>query len=168
MAGGRLLPARQHRPALPAYRLHQLHTPTLIACIGLLVTLSSAARLPIAYVDREDIISAVTEGLEGIPDREVYVYYGAQPAVDFHFPGRRFVRGKASRGNIQGMGEEILALARPCNVSVLFSHVMYQEDRKLLAFLEKSGLHLIGRHAYRGTSVARFSRCVAPRPRSAR
>ena len=135
---------------------------TGIVMIGLIsvVSLNSLSRLPRVYGEKEDIISAVSEGLKGVPDSNVYVYSGARPAVTFHYPRRNFFEGAYARGDIERIGREIIELNNSCDVSILFSHVFKDEDEKILAVVERSGLSLIEEKKYHGASVAKLSRCA--------
>ena len=164
-------------------RQHLFATPLIVLCVAqsvvtlgsvlpqkgmamavfvfaLIVSFNSLFKVPPVYAEKEDIISAVSEGLKGVPDSDVYVYYAARHAVEFHYPEHKFFIGEADRGDIERIGKEIVALTKHCSVSVLFSHVFKDEDHQILAYLENAGLTLIEDKKYRGARVVKLSRCA--------
>ena len=141
-------------------RYHKYGIAALVLLFAVVAVIDSIARLPQAYSEREDVVSAVMEGLKNVPDSKVYVYYGAKPAVAFHYPHRAFYKGRQGRGQIKLIGEEILRLTASCQVSILFSHVHKSEDDEILAFLASSGLQILNLKKYHRASVATLSRCL--------
>lgn len=100
----------------------------MVLLFTFVAVINSISRLPQAYSEREDVVSAVTEGLKNVPDCNVYVYYGAIPAVAFHYPHRAFYKGRWGRRQIELIGEEILKLTTSCQVNILYSHVYKPSD----------------------------------------
>jgi len=123
------------------------------------LSLNSVLMVPPVYAEKEDIVSAVSEGLVGIPESNVYVYYAARHAVKFHYPDHQFFVGKARRGDIEGIGNEIASFTNECSVHILFAHVVKDEDHEILQYLKDVGLTLVGHQKYPGAAVAKLSRC---------
>jgi hypothetical protein len=132
---------------------------TAVFVFGFMVFLNSLVQAPPVYAERQDIISAVSEGLEGVPGSNVYVYYAAKHALKFHYPEHQFVVGPWRRGDIDLMGKEIIALTKECSVHVLFSHVTRNEDDRILDYLGDVGLTVVEDKRYSGARVVKLSRC---------
>lgn len=136
----------------------QKGTTMAVIAFSLLVSFNSLIAVPRAYAEKEDIVSAVSEGLEGIPHSNVYAYYAARHALEFHYPDHQFYAGKPARGDIDIIGEEIVSLVEEKSVYVLFSHVFKDEDDQILDYLADDGLTLIEDKKYRGARVVKLSR----------
>jgi hypothetical protein len=115
------------------------------------ITLARAAvQLPTVYGEREDIRSAVTRGLQDANPNNVYVYYGAIPALDFHFPNSGFRRGTLLRGYIAAMADEAIRVASDGQLYLLFSHIYVHEDDLLIAELRARGWTVVRDQQYAG------------------
>lgn len=163
-------------------RQHLFATPLIVLCVAqsvvslgsvfrqkgmtmavfvfaLIVSFNSFFKVPPVYAEKQDIISAVSEGLEGVPGSNIYVYYAARHAVEFYYPEHQFFVGEGGRGDIDLIGKEIVALTKECSVHVLFSHVFKDEDYQILDYLTNAGLTLIEDKKYHGARVVKLSRC---------
>jgi hypothetical protein len=116
-------------------------------------------------VELEDVVSAVTRELGAVDGKDVYVYYGAIPAVQFHFPDSGFRLATGGRGQTEFTGREIIERMPSCDFYLLFSHVFRNEDRDIVAFLQSQGMLPVGRKAYAGASVVKMRRCDGAAPR---
>jgi hypothetical protein len=115
------------------------------------ITLARAAvQFPFAYNEREDIRSAVTNGLQGANPNNVYVYYGAVPALDFHFPNSGFRHGSLLRGYITTMADEAIRAGSDGKLYLLFSHITVHEDDLLIAELRARGWTVVRDQQYVG------------------
>ena len=94
-----------------------------------IVLAASVMRIPAMYGEREDIRSAVTIGLKDADPKNVYVYYMAVPAVDFHYPDSGFKRG--TPGDIAAMADEAIQVASDRKLYLLFSHIHSQRRRSI-------------------------------------
>jgi hypothetical protein len=128
-----------------------------LAVVGILA--ACLPRLSSAYVELEDVVSAVRREFEAVEGKDVYVYYGAIPAVRFHFPDRGFRLSTGGRGEIGFTGREIVDQMRSCDFYLLFSHVFQSEDRDIVAFLQSQGMRAVGRRDYVGASVVKLRQC---------
>src|SRR5262245_21991886 len=102
-----------------------------------IVLVASVMRIPQTYGEREDIRSAVTIGLKDADPMNVYVYYMAVPAVDFHYPDSGFRRG--SGGTIAAMADEAIQVASDRKLYLLFSQIQNNDDDLLIAELLARG-----------------------------
>jgi hypothetical protein len=130
----------------------------LIALLTGIIIFSTASfiQIPKQYREIQDIVSVISLGLGEVSDESVYIYYGANPAVDFHYPKRPFFRGTWARDHVDVMGDEIIEQIHDCHVSVVFSHVWKSEDAKILTYLEESGLQSVEDHRYAGARVVKL------------
>jgi hypothetical protein len=124
-----------------------------------IVLAASVARIPATYGEREDIRSAVTIGLKDADPKDVYVYYMAVPAVDFHYPDSGFKRGKP--GNIAAMADEAIQVASDRNLYLLFSHIENNDDDLLIAELRARGWIVVRDERYIGSRAVYLSRLLA-------
>ena len=116
------------------------------------ITLARAVvQFPALYNEREDICSAVTSGLQDANPKNVYVYYGAVPALDFHYPNSGFRRGSLLRGNITAMADEAIRVASDGKLYLLFSHIVLHEDDLLIAELRARGWTVVRDEQYVGS-----------------
>jgi hypothetical protein len=119
--------------------------------IAAIVLAASTLQIPTTYEEREDIRSAVMIGLKRADPKDVYVYYGAVPAVDFHYLESGFKRGTWLRGNIAAMADEAIQVASDRKLYLLFSHIYYNEDDLLIAELRARGWLVVGDERYKGS-----------------
>ena len=122
-----------------------------------IVLVASAMRIPATYGVREDIRSAVTIGLKDADPKNVYVYYMAVPAVDFHYPDSGFKRG--TPGNIATMADEAIQVASAGKLYLLFSEIQNNDDDLLIAELRARGWIVVRDDRYIG-SRALYLKCA--------
>jgi hypothetical protein len=80
----------------------------------------------------------------------VFVYYGAVPAVKFHFPDRNFSLSKCATGRLDEMEKEIRSLGVG-TVALVFSHMLFREDHELVNRLLEDGYSLVMDQPYDGS-----------------
>ena len=122
-----------------------------LAGMAAIVLAASAMRIPTMYGEREDIRSALTIGLQGVDPTNIFVYYGAISAVDFHYPDSGFKRGTwTMRGHIALMADQAIQAASGQKLYLLFSHIYSNEDELLIAKLRAHGWILVRDERYTG------------------
>jgi uncharacterized membrane protein len=108
------------------------HRRILIGVFFVFVVLSSSIQgLPIAYRDQQNITSPIGDIPTDIEDSMVFVYYGAVPAVRFHFPDRNFSLSKCATGRLDEMENEVRDLGVG-KVALVFAHMSFHEDHELV------------------------------------
>ncbi len=123
-----------------------------LCSIAAIVLATSAIRMPAVYREREDILSAVKNGLMGASFENVYVYWGAVDAVDFYYPGSDFKRGTYyPPGNVAAMADEASRVASNTKLYLLFSHIRGNEDDLLMAELQARGWSIVRDNKYIGS-----------------
>jgi hypothetical protein len=130
----------------------------ILSSIAAITLAGSVTKLPAIYSEREDIRSAVTRGLQGADPKNVYVYYGAVPAVDFYYSDNDFMRGTGPRGNIAAMADEAIRVASDRKLYLLFSHVFSNEDDLLIAELRARGWTVVRDRQFTGSRAVYLSR----------
>jgi uncharacterized membrane protein len=123
-----------------------------------IVLATSAIRIPAVYYEREDILSAVKNGLMGASLENVYVYYGAVPAVDFYYPDTGWKRGTWLRGNVAAMADEASRVASDRQLYLIFSHIYSPEDDLLIAELQARGWLVVWDKKYNGSRAVELNR----------
>lgn len=129
-----------------------------LCSIGAIVLATSAIRMPAVYHEREDILSAVKNGLMGASFEDVYVYYGAVPAIDFYYPESGFRRGTNLRGNVAAMADEASGVASDRKLYLLFSHIFSHEDDLLIAELQTRGWSVVRDKEYTNSRAVELNR----------
>jgi uncharacterized membrane protein len=129
-----------------------------LCSIATIVLATSAIRIPAVYHEREDILSPVKNGLMGASFENVYVYYGAVPAVDFYYRDSDFKRGTYLRGNITAMADEASRAASNRKLYLLFSHIFSNEDDLLIAELQARGWSVVRDNNYIGSRAVELNR----------
>ncbi len=121
-----------------------------VAC--LVFAVSALFKLPAAYGDSQDIVTPV-QHIDQFPEEaSVFVYYAAVPAVQFHYRDKQFFLSQSERGQLHKMVLEIEQMnAR--GIYLLFSHVMLEEDDKLLGMLQGEGYRLLQDKVYAGSRL---------------
>jgi uncharacterized membrane protein len=114
-----------------------------------IVLAASVMRIPVTYGEREDIRSAVTIGLKDADPKNVYVYCMAVPAVDFHYHDRGFKLG--TTGDVAAMADEAIQVASDRKLYLLFSHIVYNDDDRLIAELRARGWTVVRDERYIGS-----------------
>jgi hypothetical protein len=117
--------------------------------LAAIVLAASVMRIPGTYGEREDTRSAVTIGLKDADPKNVYVYYMAVPAVDFHYHDRDFKRG--TTGDVAAMADEAIQVASDRKLYLLFSHIVYNDDNRLIAELRARGWIVVRDEQYIGS-----------------
>jgi diphthamide synthase subunit DPH2 len=110
------------------------------------------------YEEVQDIKSPISGIAPSTKDSNVFIYYGAAPAVIFHYPDRRFFISKSARGDINAMYREALSL-EGCRIYLVFSHVFRREDGELLEILKSNGHSIEIDEKFVGSRLVRLSRC---------
>jgi hypothetical protein len=130
-----------------------------IATAAALAAAHGVAALPEVYGEKQDVVSAVEQGIPpGTPDDEVYVYYGAVPGIDFHYPDRGFVRGASERGDVPALADEAERAGASGRVVLVFAHVFSGEARALIAELRDRGWVLDEDLRFEGARVSHLHR----------
>lgn len=128
----------------------------LIKVVFSVILASSISKLPSAYGEFEDVISPINNHLADVKDADVYIYYGAEPAVSFHYPYREFHRGLRKRGDIKTLADEISSFSESKIIHVLFSHVVSNEDNMIVSELLDKGLTIINDYQFTGSRLITF------------
>jgi hypothetical protein len=156
---------------------------TVVATATVIVVCLVAAARTLPPQLQEDITPIMTH-LRGRPSTEpIYVYYGAGQAFLFYAPqfgldAARYKVGKCARGRLRQTFDELDGLRGARSASVVFSHVMDQDEHaRTLEYLGSAGHELgavfgSGRnaasaHLYDFTDTARWDRArrmVRPTP----
>jgi uncharacterized membrane protein len=131
----------------------------VIVAVIVLISCYLIPIIPSVYGPKEDILSAVNQGLSTVDDKDVYVYYGALPAVLFHYPDRSFYRSHARRGELDYMAEEMLEKMQGCYFYLLFSHGYKSEKADLLELLLDYGIKPVSEQSFANAEVIRLRRC---------
>ena len=127
----------------------------IAALVALIVIPASVLKLNTAYGEVEDIKSPIMKiDMMATGDR-VFIYYGAIPAIKFHYSERGFYLSKAKRRDIKSMYHEIMAL-NSCNIYLVFSHIYRNEDEDLVSLLLKNGGVVVSDDKFRGSRLVRI------------
>jgi hypothetical protein len=110
-----------------------------LAVIGVLVAVSAVweIRRGSPYEEVEDLPAVLSELKQAAgPGEEVYVYYGARPAVEFYVDEQErehYVFGMPHRASPGEYVKEILAGVPPGSkrIWLVFSHVTFREDQRI-------------------------------------
>jgi hypothetical protein len=127
-----------------------------IGGVAAIVLAASLMRIPATYGEREDIRSAVTIGLKDADPKNVYVYYMAVPAVDFHYRDSGFKRG--TPGNPAAMADEAIQVASDGKLYLLFSQLQNNDDDLLIAELRARGWIVVRDERYIGSRAVYLNR----------
>jgi hypothetical protein len=106
--------------------------------------------LPIVYRDQQNITSPVDDIPGDVEDGKVFVYYGAVPAMRFHFSERHFFLSHCVTGQIAEMAEEVRALG-PGKIALVFTHMLFHEDYDLVGRLVEGGYSVVTDQPYEGS-----------------
>jgi uncharacterized membrane protein len=143
-----------------AQRLRRAWSAMATAGIAAYLVSASAAALPRVYEERQDIVSAVTVGLQGVPDEEVYAFSPAELALGFHFPDRRFVVGSYMPGKIEAIAREASERIGGCKVHLLFTHIYEGQDQRIIEWLVEHGFTVTRDQPFTGARVTSLTRCA--------
>ena len=121
-------------------------------------------QIPIIYREITDIksplrASKILESNTQIKDENVYVYYAAQPAINFYVSKKRFYMGKSMRGNIDGMTAEIINNLPGCEKFLIFSHIYLDEDQLVKTKLVASGYKVIEEYKAQDANIIKINNC---------
>jgi hypothetical protein len=106
--------------------------------------------LPIVYRDQQNITSPVGDIPGDVEDGKVFVYYGAVPAMRFHFSERHFFLSHCVTGQVAEMAEEVRALG-PGKIALVFTHMLFREDYDLVGRLVEGGYSVVSDLPYEGS-----------------
>jgi len=127
------------------------HRRILLGAFFAIVVLSGSIHgLPIVYRDQQNITSPVGDIPGDVEDEKVFVYYGAVPAMRFHFPERHFFLSQCVTGQVAEMEEEVRALGHG-EIALVFTHMLFYEDYDLVGRLLKNGYSLVIDKPYPGS-----------------
>jgi len=127
------------------------HRRILVMGFFVIVVLSGSIQgLPIVYRDQQNITSPVGDIPGDVKDKKVFVYYGAVPAMKFHFPDRDFSLSKCATGRLDEMEKEVRNLGAG-TVALVFAHMRFHEDDELLKRLVENGYSLVLDQPYEGS-----------------
>jgi len=127
------------------------HRRILVGAFFAIVVLSGSIHgLPIVYRDQQNITSPVGDIPGDVEDEKVFVYYGAVPAMRFHFPERHFFLSQCVTGQIAEMEKEVRDLGGG-TVALVFAHMLFHEDHELVKRLLEDGCSLVMDQAYAGS-----------------
>jgi len=126
-------------------------------------------KLPRAYQSDQDILAAVSQAIPAsVKDTDVYVYYNAKHAAQFHYPDKHYIYGSGSwergasepKAQVDSMMQEIISQMQSCEYYLLFTHILYDEDQELIAGLKNIyGAVGITQQKFPGSNVVKVSRC---------
>jgi hypothetical protein len=105
--------------------------------------------LPFVYRDAQNITTPVADLPHSIQDENVFVYYGAVPAVRFHHRNRQFYLSRSVSGQVPEMVAEVSSLDGEV-VALLFSHMIFHEDHEIIAQLKQRGYSISLDKSYAG------------------
>ena len=122
----------------------------------------SVAKLPNIYREIEDLSTPISRIENNTLDSQVFVYYGAVPAVNFHYPERHFYNSRAKRGDIVGMLDEVSNLEN-CSVYLVFTHIFKTEDEELVSLLTDKNYIILSDEKFYGSRLIKADKCLPPK-----
>jgi hypothetical protein len=105
--------------------------------------------LPFVYRDAQNISAPVADLPTSIQDKDVFIYYGAVPAVRFHHRNRDFYLSGSVSGQVPEMVAEVSSLDGN-EVALIFSHMLFHEDHEIIAQLKQQGYSISLDNSYAG------------------
>ena len=127
------------------------HRRILVGAFFAIVVLSGSIHgLPIVYRDQQNITSPVGDIPGDVEDEKIFVYYGAVPAMRFHFPERHFFLSQCVTGQVAEMKEEVRALGHG-KIALVFAHMLFNEDYDLVERLAEDGYSVVTDQPYEGS-----------------
>lgn len=129
--------------------LMRFRSTAVFAVAAVLLLPGLVRALPRVYQEQENIRSVVQEIDATTGDQDVFVYFAAVPAVEFHYPERKFFTSRSQQGQTAQMLAEVEALPG-CRKAILFAHILERDDEALLSSLQNRGYVVLRHRSYRG------------------
>lgn len=129
--------------------LMRFRSAAVFAVAAVLLLPGLVRALPRVYQEQENIRAVVQEIDATTGDQDVFVYFAAVPAVEFHYPQRMFFKSRSQQAQPARMLAEVESLPG-CRKAILFAHILERDDEALLSSLKEKGYVVLRHRSYRG------------------
>lgn len=92
-----------------------------------------------AYGRAENVCPVIDAHLRGVDDASVYVYFPSLPAVEFHYPHRRFVRGAPGSELAEATVRDVVERMQGDDLWIVASHAADEAIQDVVAGLIATG-----------------------------